>query len=212
MNTLINKYFGIREGLDTKWWHRLLKVLFFFSLVLIFTVSLAISISTITPNKRNTIIINNLKDFTASSNYDIVNTIPFFLKTDGEIGCYNSETKKISYASEYFLQKSFCSFDIINRADDVVNLFNKENPGANYTRSDLFNKVLNKDTEKRYCLINKDVDCLSKNIVKYRKTSLFYIEAMTYSLVVVSLLGLLLIFLYNRVFLYIIFGHKKKTD
>lgn len=212
MSSVINNLLGKREGLSEKWWHRFLKVVYFLSLAVVFLIAFAIASNSVTPTNGNTTVINNLRDFAASSDNSIVNTVPGFLEINGELGCYHPETNKITYASEYFIEKSFCSYDIVSRADDAVSFYNKEYPGANYTRNDLFEKIFNKDTEKRYCLINKDVDCQSKNIVKYNKTALFYAEAGLYSLLTVLIWGLFWMLFYNRVFLYIIYGSKKKLN
>lgn len=209
MRELIRKTLGKREGLDKKWWHRLIKVAFFFSLIIVFLSSLAISLSSTTPNTRNSTIINNLRDFTASSDFSIVNTVPSFMAIKGELGCFNPDANEISYVSEYLLEESFCSYDIVYRVDDAVRFFNRNTPGADYTRDGL-SKILNKDTDKRYCLIKKDIDCQSRNIVKYNKASLFYIEAIFYSLIPVLIWGALGIVFYYRLFLYIIFGNKEK--
>lgn len=209
MRVLIRKTLGKREGLNKKWWHRLIKVAFFFSLIIVLLFSLAISLSSTTPNARNSTIISNLRDFTASSDLSTVNTIPSFLEINGELGCYNPDKSEIDYVSKYLLEESFCSYDIVYRADDAVSFFNRNTPGANYTRDGL-SKILNKDTNKRYCLIKKDIDCQSRNIVKYNKASLFYIEAIFYSLIPVLIWGAFGIVFYYRLFLYIIFGNKEK--
>lgn len=211
MRKLIRKALGKREGLNKKWWHRLIKVAFFFSLIIVFLFSLAISLSSTTTNTRNSTIISNLRDFTASSDFSTVNTIPSFLEINGELGCYNPEKSEIDYVSEYLLEGSFCSYDIVYRVDDAVSFFNRNNPGANYTRDGL-SKILNKDTNKRYCLIKRGIDCQSRNIVKYNKASLFYIEAIFYSLIPVLIWGALGIVFYYRLFLYIIFGNKEKLS
>ena len=211
MNELVRKTLGKREGLNKKWWHRLIKVSFFFSLIIVFLYSLAISLSSTTPNTRNSTIINNLKDFTSSSDFSVVNTIPSFLEIKGELGCYNPDTSEIDYVNEYLLEESFCSYDIAYRADDAASFFNRNNPGANYTR-DKLETILNKGTEKGNCLIKKDVDCQSRNIVKYSKASLFYTEAIFYSLIPVLIWGVLGLVFYYRLFLYIIFGNKEKLN
>lgn len=207
----INKLAGKKEGLHLKWWHRFLKVAFLFSLVITFLISFAISFTTISPTKNNTTIINNLRDYTASNSFSTDNTIPAFLEMSGDLGCYDPTTNNISYVGEYYLEKSYCNYDFITNADKVVDFFNKQFPEKNFTKEGLFNKILNKDTEKRYCLIDKDASCKSDKIVKYNKTTMFYIEAIFYSLLAVIIWGFFWSLFYHRVFLYILYGNKRKV-
>lgn len=212
MRVIINTMLGIREGLNT-WWHRFLKVVFFFSLGVVFLISFVISFNFIALSGINTTIVSNLNDFTASSDNETTNTIPSFLRIDGELGCFNPDTNHINqignyYAEKYSLMESYCSYDLVSKIDDAVSFHNILHPGANWTKERIL-ELLNKDTEKRYCLINKDVGCSSKNIVKYIKTPVFYIEALFYPLLAVFIWGIFWSVVYHRIFLYIVYGNKK---
>lgn len=214
-----NIVFPYREGLENKWWHRLIKVFFVFLLVI---VSVIVYICFLDGNKvsKNDIdIINNLRQFTKEDSKNLDNTIPYFLKQNGELGCLEGD--EIKYVSEYYLEeKSLCNKDIIGNFDKVIVAINKQE-NLNYTQDQIEefkNKtfeenesLVSKGEEKRYCFI-KDVECASNNIIKYKKNVFYYCEPLVYVLPIIFVFYILCVNLYYRVFIYIIYGNKNKND
>ena len=206
-----------RGNLDKKWWHRLLKVLFFFSFLIVLIISFLLALSSVALNKNNVNVITSLNDFTSSMGDNSSNSIPPFIGSRGSLGCYDGKNGNIEYVSEYELQNSFCSINLLSRTDEAARFFNSKYPEANYTTYDLINNIFeynknnNKDN-KKYCFITKDLDCSIKSIVKYEKNWVFYIEALFYAFLSATIWTILWSLFYYKVFLYILYGNKKKIN
>ena len=215
---ILSIFSSSKEGLENKWWHRLIKVLFVFSLIAVFAFSFVCSLQYIDISKNKINIVNNLREFTKNDNQQLDNTIPSFLEQNGELGCLNGDT--INYISSYDLENNcYCNKDMINNIDKAIAVIAKvQNSYFSISEVEKFKNdriaerdaFLQKGEEIRYCNINKSIECTSNNIIKYNKNIFYYGEAFIYSILVTALFYLIFIILYYKVFIYIIYGNKNK--
>jgi len=200
-------------NLADKWWHRLLKVIFSIITFIVFILSFIIASSSINPTKYNSAIIT-LRDFTKSSSENIDNTIPEFIKIDGSTGCLDLTTNHVDYLSSYDLNlDGICNANIQKNIDKVAKLVLAENVAyRNYTSDEikgLLQHILDTDTEHRYCFIPISVKCSSDKIVNYRHNALFYLEALGIAIIVFFVWTIIIISIYYKGIVYIIYGSNK---
>ncbi len=181
------------EHLKDKWWHRLFSVLYFVSIVIFIFGAILVSSQTISDSTFNSKIKNNLKDFSASSDVSLSNTIPNFLQQDTKFGCLQ-DSGKIDYVSTYSLQNSsFCSADIGSHLSDVSDMIiRNQNPNSKDNLVGALTEIMRRDTEKRYCFIDHDISCASNKIVAYNHSVVFYLLVGIYSLIATYLFSLFL--------------------
>src|SRR6266850_2149307 len=101
---------GRRDDLDlnSRWWHRLLKVVFILIMLLVSAIAAYESSGLMpTPTQTNVTVLQTLGDFSLKSTAD--NTIPVFLKQSGRVGVLNHDTGEFQWASEYVLKNGRCS-------------------------------------------------------------------------------------------------------
>jgi len=210
---ILSKLFFFKRtdvNLENKWWHRFFVVIFFIFVVAFFGLSLFIAGSLIPETDFNVDIKYNLREFTKTSSKDVVNTIPAFNLLNYKIGCL--EDGKIGYISTYYLEKSICSSDLRGNIDKVAEIFLKNNPLIKDTKEQAISgltKVLDTDTETRYCFIQNEVGCSSDKIVTYKRNIIYHLEFFLAPLVSTYLFILILRFIYFKGFIYIIYGKKK---
>lgn len=198
--------------LEDKWWHRMFKIVFIFTTVLFVVFVFAVVFSDLPENNFNTSIDGNLREFTKNSSKNIDNTIISFIE-QGKVGCLNNS--KIEYLSSYDLKKDgICNADISGNIDKVSQIVLNSQSYKDLTREkvkDGLLKVLSEDKELRFCFIPNSVSCSSDNIVTYHKNIVFYAEVVLITLLFAILWYLLIMFVYYKGFIYIIYG-KKKMD
>lgn len=209
----LNKIIGKKEGLENKWWHRLIKVVFILFLVFFLGFCFLISSNSVNKNSQNSIITGNLRDFTLSSS-NTSNTIPDFLKLDGELACYKRDLNDFKYLAEYDLEQyAYCNPDLVSNVDEAVSFINQQYPQAKYTREQILkhlNDKLGQTGEKELCLHKVDeIDCKSGDIIKYKVSYLFYLQIFLWSVIPVIILWFLGLVVYYRVVIYIMYGGKK---
>lgn len=197
--------------LTEKWWHRFFTVAYAVAICGFLIAAIFISFEGVGEKAFNTTIKNNLRDFSKNSNKSIANTVPLFLEQGGKIGCF--ENNKISYVSSYNLENdTFCSADISAHLDEAAGKIVGDGSLTLEKRKELLSGALLKDTEKRYCFINKEsIDCLSANIVSYDRNFMYYLQAIIYSLISTFLFSLFLQILYFNGLIYIVYGKKSKA-
>jgi len=201
--------------LHTKWWHRLVVVIFFISLISFLLLALAVSSENIPENISNLKIKNDLRDFSKESSTSTINTIPTntiptFLKQRGKFGCLQKD--EIKFVSTYLLEnKSICSADINLNIDEISKFINDIAEYSSTNIEELKKSILNnlnENNEKRYCFIHKNIDCMSDKIVNYDFNILYYFQVIIYSLLSTYLFSLFLQIIYYKGIIYIIYGKK----
>lgn len=213
INNYIHNTHPSKAFLETKWWHRLLKILYYCLTAIIAVATILGMYYEWDKTLPNVQVISNLETFTKNSNPSIVDTVPSFLKLEGELGCLNTEAGRVDYLYESgFLEKSVCSADIEKNSYEIAKLIAKKNLDySDINLIDLHQQVLkNIKQEKRICYIHQDADCNSTNAIKYKRSGLFYSKSLIYSSLII--IGWIAIswHLYFKVILYIAYGKKTK--
>ncbi len=203
-----------RPELEEKWWHRLFKVAFAISTILIFFFWLRYFPGRIMETSANTTVIGDLGDFTASSDLNIDNTIPSFLRQRGILGCYNPDTKIIDRISSADLQNGICNPDFERNADVVVNLIVAENQGQKNLSKNVLKSALlaslNQEKTKKYCLLPKNINCdSSRDIVVYTINGTYYAQMFLIAAVFTLIWYFITVLFYFKGLIYIIYGRKK---
>lgn len=194
--------------LEKNWWHRLFIVIYLLVISIFFLLSFVIVSENISEKVYNTTVKDNLRNFSKNSEKDITNTVPIFLKYGAKVGCL--ENDKITQISNYFLdENSFCSPDIPNRIDDASKKLSKNASLSIEDTKVALLSVVAKDTEVRYCFLNKNLNCSSDKIVSYNKSFIYYLEILLYPLLLTYLTSLLVQILYFKGLMYVIFGKIK---
>ena len=197
-------------NLQEKWWHRFFVVLFTIFLISFFLVFLLIMSEAIPEKSFNVDIKYNLREFTKTSSKDIANTVPAFNLLNYKVGCF--EDDKIKYVSYSALNETVCSSDLRSNIDKVAEIFLQNNPLIKDTKENAIKemtKILDEDTETRYCFVSKNANCTSDKIITYKRNPIFYLEVFLASLFSTYLVALILQFVYFKGFIYIIYGKKK---
>ena len=207
-----------KEQLNNKWWHRLMKVIFIFSIIFIIfcaIVACVIKLYNIYPTgEKDIVITNNLYQYTAKSDEKIVNTIPKFLSLPDRLGCVNIETNRISYISEDSLLKGYCNSNLKMNLDSALAKLKEENPQIqNYLDNSALEKILAEDKVTRMCFISKnDVDCTHSKIIKYKIKPIVYVieclKIIGINILILFIWIIICIGIYKSI-LYIIFGSQK---
>jgi hypothetical protein len=211
---IISKLFFLKRtdvNLENKWWHRLFVVLFVIFVVIFFLGSLILLNISIPENKFNVDIKYNLREFSKNSSKDIANTVPAFNLLNYEVGCLKNDNS-IKHFSNFALEKSICSSDIRRNIDKISEIFLQKHPSINDSKEQAIyslTRVLDEDTESRYCFINNDIGCSSDKIIAYQKSPVFYLEVFLISVFLTYLNILFLQLIYFKGFIYIIYGKKK---
>lgn len=202
-------FFNHDVDLNNKWWHRLLKVLFIIFIILLFVISYIINVSTVEEDSFNSSRID-IESY-SKSHPEEINTLPSFLNLEGKLGCYNGD--KYDYIFEYQIkEKGICNADLIKNIDGIIPLIRAKYPQYKDLNVGELKSIMLKSNQ-RHCLIPSDSreNCKIFNIVKYKRTLSFYREVLIYSILITLVVSALLILFYYKVFLYIIYGNKKKS-
>jgi len=149
----------------------------------------------------------NLRDFTKSSSSEIVNTIVPFVY-EHRVGCVTGN--KIRPLSDYVIEKTVCNADIAGKIGNVARDFIKRNPSAVATNesevSASMKRILDTDTETRYCFVNRNANCTSDKIVAYNRNVVFYLEVIFASFIFTYLFALLMHVVYFNGLIFILYG------
>jgi len=70
-------------------------------------------------------------------------------------------------------------------------------------------EVIKEDKEKRYCFIGKNLNCSSEDIIFYKRSYVYYIQIISYSLILTYIFSLFLQLIYFKYLIYVIYGRKK---
>ncbi len=195
--------------LEKFWWHRLLKVLFLLAtLTLAFFVFLLAYSDSPALTSGNTDVVLTLKNYTKNSKSS-GNVVPEFIKTDGQLGCLNSDGS-VSFVSSYELEKKvFCNAQLLSKAPAVASFFNEEVSAM----KDLLEKTGDSDS---VCLMRKSIECdTTAQIIKYKTNQKFVLHKVYYGLAtaawVTGVWVAIILLLYYKGAIYIVFGgHKNR--
>lgn len=216
MNKILNYFTDNHPSktyLEQKWWHRLFKVFFFSSVILVFILSGLIFHKSIEPTTLNSKIIIDLNTFTKNNDPNLIDTIPSFLELNGNLGCIDRKKKNINHRSSYLLEKSICTADVGKNLKAIARILPLKIDS--YSDVDVqeieesLRKIIARDSERRYCFIHNDVDCSSHDIVKYKGNIVFYFQVAGYVILVLTTWSLFWLFFYYKVILYIVYGNNK---
>jgi|GEM_PF-3542563 len=198
------------EFLSEKWWHRLFVVFYFVGIASFLVIAFFISVSSIGEHSFNITVKNNLRDFSKQNNSSIANTVPLFLEQSDKIGCL--ENNNVKYVSTYTLEnETFCSADIPSHLDEAANKIIGNGTLSVEQRRDALSQMLAKDTEKRYCfvpIVPNSLDCSSDKVIAYNRNTIFYLQAIIYTLIASYIFSLILQVIYFKGLIYIIYGRK----
>ncbi len=198
---------GDEKFLKEKWWHRFFTVLFVISLLVVFLIGSIISVESVKDSISNTTIKNNLRSFTQNSSPSVTNTVPDFLAQGTKFTCLKSGI--FDQISVYDLSsKAFCNLNISNFVDELAEQFTGDGRLTLEERKVAIKDALSRDREKRYCVIHKDIDCASENIVVYTHNILFYAQVLSRTLVTVYVFSLIVQLIYFKGLIYILYGKK----
>lgn len=197
--------------LQTKWWHRFFVVTYVISLLFFFLPALAVTADSLPESLFNLEITDNLRDFSKNSSISIANTVPSFLNLKGKFGCLRNS--KINYLSTYSLESNaVCSSDISIHIDETANKL-KDMMDDESIKTEVAKKFvlddLSKNIEKRFCFIDKNIDCASDEIVNYHFNIFYYLQIVVYSVLATYLFSIFLQIIYFKGFIYIIYGKNK---
>jgi len=211
MKKFIKKIVGFRDDLTlpTKWWHRLFKIVFLFTILVTFCLATFASAELIPDNTTNNTVVTNLRDYTATSTAG--NTIPEFLEIEGLLGCVDDD--EFRYLSAHSLSsENICNADLVGNIDEVAEALHSMVGFMNTPIYDLKNALQTKFSNEQpggNCLIQKDFGCDPGQIVKHRRNPIFYLEVVGLGLGITFFVGLSLLVIYYRGLIYIIFGGPK---
>jgi hypothetical protein len=206
-----NFLFGFRRDLklNNKWWHRLAQVIFTITLVIFFVLS-TLSFQSLLPDKSwNTDVLFSIDDYATFSLED--NAVSAFMDSEGKLGCKGNEG--IEYLSTYTLKKkAVCNTDLVENIDTVISELQKLDLMPDVSAATLRDPLLERIDEigANNCLIHTDVDCSAFDIVKYEYNHYRYLSIIVLGGLTSIILSLLLLNIYYRGFVYIIFGKKKR--
>lgn len=229
MKKILSWIFRDNLELNKHWWHRLIKVVFI-SLFCLIVVSVYV-IAVIDPNQdvlrpSNVIVKNNLYEFTANYNgEDNENTIPKFFEQGGDFGLLVDN--KIAHLSSYSLGKSICTKTPEKYLEGIAEIL-YEDYKKDLTYEQLKGSSLNDFTKTVKEMFEEDTSrkCfffdlntydenlqkqkhLSKNIINYKPSFTFYLE-ITLKIALIALLAfIILVLIYYRAVLYVVYGNKK---
>lgn len=207
----LNIFFPFRKHrsfLTEKRWHRCSVVLFGVCVVLCFLFNCFL-ISKIMPERPsfNVNIKYNLRDFTKSSSSEIVNTVVPFVY-GSRVGCLMDN--KIKPLPSYVMEKTVCNADIPGKIGSVARDFLQRNPlivASNESEvAASMKKIIDKDTETRYCFVNKNANCASDKIVAYNRNAIFYLEVILASFFLTYIFALLVHIVYFNGLIFILYG------
>ncbi len=198
------------ENLNSKWWHRFFKVLFVVVIIATLGISYFVASSSIENTFENTDITITLTDYT-KNHPELVNTVPSFLEKNGTLACKNDATRGYDYLSDFSLKNyAVCNNDITTNIDKVFTVLQSLDPAVKNTAKDSILQSHIQNSKDSYCLGNKKYfSCGSTHVVKYIKNYIFYWEAVGYAVLTTIIVSLVLLLVYFKGFIYIIYGKKK---
>jgi len=223
MLRVVRVLLGYRDDLNlqSRWWHRLLAVLFALG-------SLAVGALTVIVVNGNWTtgaavgdirIVDNLRAFTKKADPKIVNTVPEFLRLPGRLG--GIKNGRVEELVTFSVATSVCSADLFSNATEVSTTLNSQLPNEPVTASEFaaFLKSelnsLKSGEEKRYCMLSNDVGFSSDNVVKFEMQpwgkGKRWAGIASSAVVFDALLALVVLNLYYRGLVYIICGPRQQT-
>jgi len=117
---------------------------------------------------------------------------------------------KIKPIPSYVMEKTVCNADIAGNIRSVARDFLKRNPSIVASNESEVSanmiKILDTDTETRYCFVNRNADCTSDKIVAYDRNIIFYLEVGLASFVITYLFALFLHVVYFNGLIFILYG------
>jgi hypothetical protein len=215
--------FGYRNDVDLnqKWWHRLIKVVYFiaFALTAAGLIFLGLDETTRKPVRIGDVTIKmKLGELLASADKSVPNVIPAFLLVPGPTGAIEpANPNEITWVSEYSLQNSFCTPDAMRHAGYIADYLNKRD----YTDKNNWFSVIDSmkgekpDAQLMWCYMSPALrDDVKSEFVRYQFTALGRIVH-TSKYLWPYLAGIVLLHfaaanLYYRGLVYIIVGPRKK--
>ncbi len=214
MSNKIKSFFRPDLNLTSRWWHRLLKVVFVVTTTFLIIVTPIGLYHGIELKPSNTKIIYSIEDFTRKS-YKTGNVVPDFLALNGEFGCLNVLEDEYTWLYEYKLkEQSYCNRNLENSLDTALPLVSSDyKKESEKMKTTIKESILNLVHEKnRVCLIHEDKrdKCAYENIVKYERSNAFFLHVALFSILIWFCWITLCLVLYFKGFLYIIFGRKKE--
>jgi hypothetical protein len=206
---------GYRDDLDlaSRWWHRLLKVTVILLLIAAGTLAFGVILNDSPPTIFNTRIVANLKDFTEKlPPRSTTNAIPAFLKITGQLGIVRYDNT-IEPMLETELVKGECSrrVEIPTKASQLISL--DPNARLEVISSSIPNEP-GGDPLKSYCSIPPKYagNVVATQIVKWRYLPSVLSTAFFQAVVLTALLMVIMLNLYYRGVVYVIFGKRRKIE
>jgi hypothetical protein len=216
--------FGYRDDLDLagRWWHRLITVVFACGMLIVAAMAvLAFLNRPYFPRKADITPIIALRQMTKQAPADVSNTIPDFLKIDGDLGALKDG--RLHPVNEAALLNGICSSNLRQHLDELAQALNRVPPVSTDITAAIAGEFLTKSDsdlkpgdERRYCWYDADaVPFMSSDILKYRRTWKAY--ARQYSIIALktggtlATLAWLLSTFYYRGVVYIVCGGRKQT-
>jgi len=203
-----------REELNDKWWHRLFIVLFTICTAFFFIISTIITNNAVNEYSFNINTKNSLEIFSKNSDKSVANTTYYFLEQGDKFGCLG-EDGKITTLSKYTIRdKAICNADISINIEEVAKEVSDKwkDSMQKYSIQEIkgfITEVIKEDKEKRYCFIGKSLHCSSEDIIFYKRSYVYYIQIISYSLILTYIFSLFLQLIYFKCLIYVIYGRKK---
>lgn len=221
----INWLFRSNLELSKRWWHRLIKVVFFgiFSLIIISI----IAVFSFSPpiewlNKHNITIKSTLLDYTKNySGNDSDYTIPKFFEEEGSFGALVNG--KIFYVSQYSLEGSLCVKTPEKYLDEIATLkynaldFNLKNKISLTSFSDILKEDFTKNPDRK-CFMTTTSDLkkefgsentsISDKIINYHTNLIYYLEILLMVIILALVIFIVSSLIYYHALLYIVYGKK----
>jgi hypothetical protein len=213
---------GYRDDLElsSRWWHRLLKVLFVISAVVcvfggIILAAAIEPVKTIVPNVTYT----DLDSYIKHASKDVANLIPGFLALEGSLGRLDAQNDRIDFLFTSDLTNNrFCNRDAYRHIDALLTFVNKDaEAGKAQTIEGLKTELTQRGIieGEGMCLIlaaGKDLPD-DKYIISYKIRRSAQLSAfskwLSIGVLATALWWLLMSNLYYRGFVYIVCGRRK---
>lgn len=222
---IVRILFGYRDDLNLagRWWHRLLAVVFVCGMLVVAILAVSALLNRpYFPNKADITTIAALRQLTKEAPVEIPNTIPIFLRIDGELGALE-EDGRLHPVDEWALLKGVCSANLMQHLDVLAEAMSGPRPVSTEVTQAMAGEFLTKTDsnlkpgeERRYCYYDAEaVPFALSDILKYRRTWKAY--ARQYGRVALNTAGILtalawlLSTLYYRGLVYVVCGGRKKT-
>lgn len=207
------------DVLNHKWWHRLFKVTYILSLILVLSLACLFFIANKSIENlsyEEVKIFMKLDDFMKQQESTNQNHVSMFVSSYDNLGCtLDGEISVLSYYQKESLDNVvFCNPHLKLNIEDLakwifsnsLELINKDYE-SNKTYNDSIDILRKKIGDSHLVCFEWENDiCGFENVISYQYTPLFYLKRVLYSVFTTYIVGIFLQFLYFKGFIYIIYG------